>query len=506
MRKWSILAGLLLVLGACDLEGPDEMALVLDNPDALDARTPHRPLPTERPGDASPIHETYIHASTKFVPGARSAFRIVVAQAESLTRVTPIARARVTVTLRQDGKTIAHVMTARTNANGTVSRSVKFPKVEEGQYDLVVNTSSKYGTDEVTSPVTVSDATQILLLTDKPIYQPSQMIHLRALALHRFDLTPADGAKVQLVIEDAKGNRVFKRKITAGEYGEVFTDFLLANEVNEGIWQITATLGDTEVSKSITVKKYVLPKFKIDVDAGQAFFKPGDTVRGKIDVAYFFGKPVTGGDVTIIASKFDVGFHEFQRLTGKTDSDGTFDFEMDLPTTFHGQPLASGDALWKLEVTVRDKAQQLQRSVKTYPVAANGFRVTLIPESGKLVPAVPNEIWVLATDPSGEPVANTAVEITLGKQKARGKTDEAGITRLTVTPAAALFNGAPNGRNAVGVRPTVARWRCESKRLPRRVRRSARPFNSAPKVRARRFFCAQTALFTGLARLQKSKS
>ena len=37
------------------------------------------------------------------------------------------------------------------------------------------------------------------LVTDKPLYQPGQLMHLRALALQSFDLKPVAGAKVHVL-------------------------------------------------------------------------------------------------------------------------------------------------------------------------------------------------------------------------------------------------------------------------------------------------------------------
>ena len=50
---------------------------------------------------------------------------------------------------------------------------------------LVIETHSRLGTDRIERPVTMQRDYRVLLTTDKPIYQPGQMIHIRALALER---------------------------------------------------------------------------------------------------------------------------------------------------------------------------------------------------------------------------------------------------------------------------------------------------------------------------------
>ena len=106
---------------------------------------------------------------------------------------------------------------------------------------------------------------RVLLTTDKPIYQPGQVIHLRALALSTFDLTPAAGQALEVIIADGKGNKVFRQTLTTSEFGVAWTDFQLASEVNTGDYKITAALGNTASEKTVTVEHYVLPKFKVEL-------------------------------------------------------------------------------------------------------------------------------------------------------------------------------------------------------------------------------------------------
>ena len=67
--------------------------------------------------------------------------------------------------------------------------------------------------------MTVERDYRVLLTTDKPIYQPGQVIHLRALALGTFDLTPAAGQALEVTIADGKGNKVFRKTLTTSDFG-----------------------------------------------------------------------------------------------------------------------------------------------------------------------------------------------------------------------------------------------------------------------------------------------
>ena len=150
------------------------------------------------------------------------------------------------------------------------------------------------------------------------------MIHLRALALSAFDLRPAAGQELEIVIADAKGNKVFRRTLSTSDYGVAATDFRLAAQVNTGRYNISATLGNSSSEKSVTVEHYVLPKFAVNLSTERSFYLPGERVRGSLRAEYFFGKPVDGGQVLLEGYTFDVGRTVVVSLQGNTGADGTF--------------------------------------------------------------------------------------------------------------------------------------------------------------------------------------
>src|SRR6185295_8672956 len=125
--------------------------------------------------------------------------------------------------------------------------------------------------------------------TDKPLYQPDQVIHLRALALRRPALRPEASRPLVFEVADAKGNKVFKQEVLTSAFGIASADFHLARELNRGLFGVKAILGDVVSEKKVTVDRYVLPKFRIDVTTERAYYRPGEVVRGGGSARYFFG-------------------------------------------------------------------------------------------------------------------------------------------------------------------------------------------------------------------------
>ncbi len=126
---------------------------------------------------------------------------------------------------------------------------------------------------------------------------------------------------------------------------------------------------------------------------------------------YFFGKPVAGGKVEVVASTFDVAFHKFQTWKGETDANGHAKLEIKLPDYFVGQPLQKGDALVKLDVKITDTADHSETVAKTYPVSDQPVRISLIAEGGKIVPNMENRIFAAATYPDGSPAPDCEISL-----------------------------------------------------------------------------------------------
>ena len=75
----------------------------------------------------------------------------------------------------------------RLNRRGTTEAQFRFPAGLVGSYQLRYVVDTPIGSTEFTQAVRLEDKVSILLTTEKPIYQPGQTIHVRALALDRSD-------------------------------------------------------------------------------------------------------------------------------------------------------------------------------------------------------------------------------------------------------------------------------------------------------------------------------
>src|SRR5262245_8273361 len=375
-------------------------------------------------------HETALTAGQEFHAGSKASLRCEVRGVKSLTETIPLAGAKVKVKLHARDRTYP-LYDGQVGDDGVAAVPFTVPSLPAGKYKMEVVTSSGLGEEKLEREVNIKDEHRVLLVTDKPLYQPGQVIHIRALSLGAFDLKPIAKSKLVFEVEDSKGNKVFKREHETSEYGIAAVDFQLASEVNTGDYRVRAILDKTQADKTVTVKQYVLPKFKGVVKTDKNFYLPREVVKADLQTNYNFGEPVIKAQVKVTASTFDVAFKDFATWEGKTDERGHAKFEIKLPDSFVGQPLAKGNALVRLEVKITDTADHTETVTRTYPVSDQPIKVSLIPEAGRLVPGVENRVFAAAVYPDGSPaVCNVKVWLgkdTKAKPVADVKTSKAGL-------------------------------------------------------------------------------
>ncbi len=276
---------------------------------------------------------------------------------------------------------------------------------------------------------------RVLLTTDKPIYQPGQTIHLRALALSTFDLKPASGQPLEITIADGKGNKVFRQQLTTSNYGAASADFQLASQVNRGAYKISAVFDSVTSEKTVTVESYVLPKFAVKLETDQSYYLPGQHVSGKLNAAYFFGKPVSKSDIKLSGFTFDVQRTDFMTLQGATDDQGNFTFEFDLPGYMAGSEFENGQGRVYLQASVTDQTQHAEISNLSLPVAGSALVVQAIPEGGLVRPGVENIFYVITGYPDGSPAqASLSVYFTDTGETQTAQTGQYGLAEVRHVP------------------------------------------------------------------------
>ena len=376
-----------------------------------------------------------------YLAGSKAAVRVIVS--DSKADVIP-GMGSVRIELEAEGKSRRTLFSGRLNRRGTTEAQFQFPEGVAGNCNLHYTVDTSLGTAEYTQGIRLEDKVGILLTTDKTIYQPGQMIHVRALALDRADHRAAGKRSLVFEIEDSHGNKVFKKSTETDEFGIGAADFGLASEVNLGTYHLRATLGAANPDATNTaeiafdVEKYVLPKFKVEVNFASSEgrkkhgYRPGDHVRGTVQANYFFGKALDGAEVSVKAEGMDVTTFTAASVEGKTDPDGTYHFDLQLPGHLAGRPLDKGAAKVLIEATVKDTAGHSESRGEPVTVSESAFLLTAVPEGGALAPGLENQVFLVASYPDGTPVeASLKVRSRSGDEQ-QVTTDAGGLAVLTL--------------------------------------------------------------------------
>jgi uncharacterized protein YfaS (alpha-2-macroglobulin family) len=387
----------------------------------------------------------HVLGQTEYMAGSRAAIRVMVSDVNGHVPLRGSLRVEL---VGADGYARA-LFSGTLNRRGTVEASFRLPQGFTGKYALKFLVNTPVGSTEETEPVEIKDKASILLTTEKPVYQPGQTMHLRALALEQANHHADAARKLTFEVEDSKGNKVFKKATETDKFGIASADFALADEVNLGAYHVRALMGDAKspvnrAEIAVQVERYVLPKFKVAVEfekkdgKERRDYRPGDHVTGTVRANYFFGKPVDNAVVTIKVSSMDVEVVEAATAKGKTDGEGAYRFDMKLPDYFAGKPLSQGAARALIEVTVKDAADHAETRGEPVTVSAAPLLLTAVPEGGTLVPQMENEVFILSAYPDGSPARTTLTVHEKDGREERLSTDEAGVAVLRVNPGAGI--------------------------------------------------------------------
>ena len=190
----------------------------------------------------------------------------------------------------------------------------------------VVGTRNGF-TVEVEDDVWTSPEVDLLVTTDKPLYQPGQVLHMRVLMRNEARRSTS-GETVHLTVLDPDNKRVFSETLTTSRFGIVSADFSIPESAPLGEYAIEAALDVENFARgmaTVEIRRYELPAFSVSVEPSAPFYLPGQDAEVVVRADYLFGKPVPAGEVRVM---FDGD--EAPVAAGELDADGKWTARLDL--------------------------------------------------------------------------------------------------------------------------------------------------------------------------------
>ena len=185
------------------------------------------------------------------------------------------------------------VMLAKRTRTGDRTRGeLTLPEVPDGDYLLRVSYRTRLGPGEVEVPLPLYAPARIHVITDRPLYEPGNLVRFRAVVLRAHDLAPLDGRPGTWVVKDAHGEVLLEERAPAGPWGVVAGTFPLDRAAEQGDWKIAWRSGDASDEASFAVRKFTLPRFRIDAGAERPYYRRLEAPMIRGAVTYSSGAPV----------------------------------------------------------------------------------------------------------------------------------------------------------------------------------------------------------------------
>lgn len=268
-----------------------------------------------------------------------SAYRLRVQAAHPLTS-RPVAGVNIDAEIKFDGSDhddIVLKQSARSDAGGFATLDFQIPRgVEDDEGAVKVTGRRGLLTESAESEVNIDRNAQVMVSTDKPLYQPGQTLHTRVLV---FDASrhALAAQKATLKISDPENTVAFRAEVNTSRFGVADADWAIPENTRLGDYLIAVELeGDKYESSrgaaSVKISRYDLPNFSVNVKPDRPYYLANQNADVEVRADYLFGQPVKRGHVRVVREterhwnyreqKYET--EEGDKYEGDVDMDGRF--------------------------------------------------------------------------------------------------------------------------------------------------------------------------------------
>jgi hypothetical protein len=328
--------------------------------------------------------------------------------------------------------------TSKTSTTATF----KVPEVPDGDYKLHVVYATHLDHGELDVPVPFYTPARIHVITDRPLYEPGNLVRFRAVVLRARDLAPVDGRPGMWVVRDPANEVLLEEQASAGDWGVVSGTFPLDKASPTGTWHVAWRSADASDDVAFTVEPFTLPRFRVDASTAKPFYQPGDTpvVRGA--VIYSSGAPVANAKLDLawdIAGDWPPPLDWQAKLLPKqsvTAANGRFELTLpQIPTDLQGQ------ATMTARISAVDAAGDRVEGSTTVLLSKDGIQAAAVTELGNgLVQGFNNRLYIRVASADGRVLSNTKINVKRAWQAndngIDADLDEDGVAALQIDPGA----------------------------------------------------------------------
>ncbi len=230
-----------------------------------------------------------------------------------------------------------------TNSIGEALLEFKLPgplKADDVEINVVARREGFL--QEAREEVSPIHSNQILVSTDKPLYQPGQTLRVRILALDR-DRKAWANVDGKLKIDDMESTTHFRADFKTSRFGVANVDWKVPDDARLGDYNIEAHIGAESPRRAwgsswIKISRYELPNFIVNVKPDRGYYLSGQNAEVEVRADYLFGQQVKRGRVRVVReterrwnySEQKWETEEGEAYEGALDDDGRFVARIDL--------------------------------------------------------------------------------------------------------------------------------------------------------------------------------
>ncbi|HTC92743.1 MAG TPA: MG2 domain-containing protein [Terriglobales bacterium] len=224
---------------------------------------------------------------------------------------------------------------AITDRNGNAVLTFNIPDNQLADSPDLTVTASRGGIQRQVSPdVDVLYLGNAYITTDKPIYQPGQVLQMRALLVSESKRARANANVVVTITNPEPDNTVvFRETLQSSRFGIVHADWQIPENQPRGDYRIDLAPASGDESHNwravafVTISRYELPNFVVNVKPDKSYYLPGQNAEVEVRGDYLFGKPVIHGHVRVVRE--DSHQWNYKEQKWETDEGEQYQGELD---------------------------------------------------------------------------------------------------------------------------------------------------------------------------------
>jgi uncharacterized protein YfaS (alpha-2-macroglobulin family) len=277
-----------------------------------------------------------------------------------------------------------------------------------------------YSSSSSSSPLVSSSAVQIYGYTERPIYQPGQMVYYKAIVRAeddaRYSVPPA-GTPVTVSLLDPRGNLLASQPQTTNDFGTLNGAFQLAEEGGLGAYTLKFESLARSGSVNFEVQEYVKPQLELKVRANKTQMAQGETVDLDVDLRYLTGQPVanrtirfaayTSGYCYYYCSYSDSGYWYplgNSLPSGQTDANGHLHISLNLKDSYYPY-------MWAIQASTEDDLQNAISQTVRIRALWSGERIEVRSDRSIYLPGETIQARVKVSDSQGKGAAGRSVRV-----------------------------------------------------------------------------------------------